>query len=357
MNITRGIIKSAQRVVISGVPGIGKSTFASHAPNALVIDTEGSTKQLDVARFDEPTSWTMLMEEVDAVINNPSLCDTLIIDTIDWAEKLAANQVIVNNKWKSIEDGAYGSGYKKVHEVMGKLLDKLSLIVSRGVNVFLVAHTALRKVEQPDEMGSYDRWELKLQNSPRCNIAAMVNEWADMVLFANYKTMIVTDDKTKKGKGVGGQRVMYTTYRPAWNAKNRFGLPEECDFDYSVIAPYIPAKSTAPALMPEPVQTPTPAPVPEPTPAPVQPPAPAPAPVIEPTNYPTPEHSKLYALMREIEATESEVAECIEQLGFYPMGSNVPITAYPPDFIAGYIIPEWGIVKDMILKIREDLPF
>ena len=94
-------------------------------------------------------------------------------------------------------------------------------------------------------------------------------------------------------------------------------------------------------------------------PAPTPDPAPAPAPAIEPTNYPTPEHSQLYALMREIEATEREVAQCIEQLGFYPMGSNVPITAYPPDFIAGYIIPEWGIVKDMILKIRdrEDLPF
>lgn len=365
MNITRGIIKSAQRVVISGVPGIGKSTFASHAPNALVIDTEGSTKQLDVARFDEPTNWTILMEEVDAVINNPSLCDTLIIDTIDWAEKLAANQVIFTNKWKSIEDGAYGSGYKKVHEVMGKLLDKLSLVVSKGVNVFLVAHAALRKVEQPDEMGSYDRWELKLQNSPRCNIAAMVNEWADMVLFANYKTMIVTDDKTKKGKGVGGQRVMYTTYRPAWNAKNRFGLPDECPFDYSVIAPYIPSKQQpvpqAFSPMVQPPEAPPMQEVPKAQPAPpvasAPAPAPAPAPVIEPTNYPTPEHSQLYALMREIEATESEVAECIEQLGFYPVGSNVPITAYPPEFVAGYIIPEWNIVKDMILKIREDLPF
>jgi hypothetical protein len=366
MNITRGVIKSAQRVVISGVPGIGKSTFASHAPNALVIDTEGSTKQLDVARLDDPTSWTMLMEEVDAVINNPSLCDSLIIDTIDWAEKLAANQVIAANNWKSIEDGGYGSGYKKIYEAMGRLLDKLSLVVSRGINVFLVAHTALRKVEQPDEMGSYDRWELKLQNSPKCNVAAMVNEWADMVLFANYKTMIVVDDKTKKGKGMGGKRVIYTAHRPACNAKNRFGLPEECEFDYSVIAPFIPSKGSAPAPMPEPVQAPVPAPAPvpepAPAPAPVQPPAPtapAPAPAIEPTNYPTPEHSQLYALMREIEATEREVAQCIEQLGFYPSGSNVPITAYPPDFIAGYIIPEWGIVKDMILKIRdrEDLPF
>lgn len=46
MNITKGKIKSAQKVVIYGPEGIGKSTFASQFPNPLFIDTEGSTKTL-----------------------------------------------------------------------------------------------------------------------------------------------------------------------------------------------------------------------------------------------------------------------------------------------------------------------
>ena len=354
MNITRGKIMAPLRVVVSGVPGIGKSTFVSNAPNPIYIDTEGSTKQLDVARFDDPTSFQMLMDEVEAVANNPNLCDSLIIDTIDWAEKLANNQVIASNKWKSIEDGAYGSGYKKIYELMAKLLDKLSLVVSRGVNVFLVAHTALRKVEQPDEMGSYDRWELKLQSTPKCNVAAMVNEWADMVLFANYRTMIMIDEKTNKGKGVGGQRIMYTTYRPAWNAKNRFGLPDECDFDFRVIAPYIPAK--APAAPPIQETPPVQEPPQNSTPAPVNTPAPAPAPVPEPTNYPTEAHSKLYALMRQSELKESDVCAAIEHLQYYPKGT--PITMYAPDFIEGFIIPNWNGIVELAIKIRDDdLPF
>ena len=373
MNITRGIIKSPLRVVISGVPGIGKSTFVSYAPNPLFIDTEGSTKQLNVARADDPTSFAMLMNEVDAVINDPSICDTLVIDTIDWAEKLASNQVIASNNWKSIEDGGYGSGYKKIYELMAKLLDKLSLVITKGINVFLVAHTALRKVEQPDEMGSYDRWELKLQNSPKCNVAAMVNEWADMVLFANYKTMIMVDDKTKKGKGVGGQRVMYTSYRPAWNAKNRFGLPDECPFDYGVIAPYIPSKqppiqtpSFTPVVQPQeapPMQEVPKAPPAPPTPsAPPVAPAPAPAPVLdlvpepEPTNYPTPSHSKLYAMMRQNNMTEAMVCGAIEHMQFYPKGT--PITMYAPDFIEGFMLPNWSDIVDLAYKMSdEDLPF
>ena len=31
-----------------------------------------------------------------------------------------------------------------------------------GINVVLTAHAQIRKFEQPDEMGAYDRYELKL---------------------------------------------------------------------------------------------------------------------------------------------------------------------------------------------------
>ena len=64
MNITSGIIKSAQKVVIYGPEGIGKSTFASQFPDPLFIDTEGSTKKLNVRRYDKPTSWEMLMQQI-----------------------------------------------------------------------------------------------------------------------------------------------------------------------------------------------------------------------------------------------------------------------------------------------------
>ena len=63
--------------------------------------------------------------------------------------------------------------------------------------------------------------------------APLTKEWADIVLFANYKTFSVAADKEgKKHKAQGGQRVMYTTHH-LLGCKNRFGLPEEMPLDYT----------------------------------------------------------------------------------------------------------------------------
>lgn len=62
--ITQGKIKSALKVVVYGPEGIGKTTFASRFPDPIFIDTEGSTKHMEVKRLPSPSSWTMLLQEV-----------------------------------------------------------------------------------------------------------------------------------------------------------------------------------------------------------------------------------------------------------------------------------------------------
>ena len=47
--------------------------------------------------------------------------------------------------------------------------------------------------------------------------------------------MVMTSE-TKKKKAQGGKRVMYTTHHPAWDAKNRHGLPDELPMEYAAIA-------------------------------------------------------------------------------------------------------------------------
>ena len=93
MNISTGVIVSAQKVVLYGSEGIGKSTFASCFPDPIFIDTEGSTKKLNVKRMDKPTSWTMLKEQIKYIIAHPELCSTLVVDTIDWAEQLCIDDI------------------------------------------------------------------------------------------------------------------------------------------------------------------------------------------------------------------------------------------------------------------------
>ena len=239
MKITKGKIKTALKIVVYGQEGVGKSTFASRFPDPVFIDTEGSTKQLDVARFDPPTSWEMLLSQVEYVKQNPSEFKTLVIDTADWAEKLCIKKVCNEAKKKGIEDFGYGKGYVYAAEEFGKLINKLEEVINAGVNVVVTAHAQMKKVEQPDEMGSYDRWELKL--SKQCS--PMLKEWADILLFANYKTLVVsTDDKKYKGQG-GVQRIMYTTHTASWDAKNRFSLPDVLPFDYAQIEQVITANS------------------------------------------------------------------------------------------------------------------
>ena len=176
MKITRGKIDKAKKIVVYGPEGIGKSTFASKFPDPVFIDTEGSTNDMDVARLPRPTSWAMLLEEIDYVKKTVGLCKTLVIDTIDWAEQLCVDYICAKHNKSGIEDFGYGNGYVYTKEEFGRFLNRLTDVIEVGVNVVLTAHAQLRKFEQPDEMGAYDRWELKLGKKTQSQTSPLVKE-------------------------------------------------------------------------------------------------------------------------------------------------------------------------------------
>ena len=228
--ITKGKVETAKKVVIYGPEGIGKSTLASKFPDPVFIDTEGSTKELDVSRYPAPKSWPDILDYIDDAIDEVSY-KTIVIDTADWAEQFCTKEVCKRLKVSGIEEVGYGKGYTYVMEEFAKLLAMCNKLVDKGVNVVFTAHAQMRKFEQPDEMGAYDRWEMKL--SKKC--AALLKEWADMVLFCNYKTDVITDKNTKSKKASGGSRVMYSTHHPCWDAKNRYDLPDVMTMEYKNI--------------------------------------------------------------------------------------------------------------------------
>lgn len=352
MRISRGKIATAQRIVLMGVEGIGKSTLASKFPDPVFIDTEGSTAFLDVARFDAPQSWNMLFQEVQYVIDNPDCCKTLVIDTADWAEKLCIEDILAKNHWDSIESPGYGKGYVYVKESFGKLLNKLSDVVGKGVNVVLTAHTQMRKFEQPDELGAYDRWELKLSRQT----APLVKEWADMLLFANYKTMVINVDNQGAAKGKnkarGGKRVLYTSHHPCWDAKNRCGMPEELPMEYDAIKPYIYSRQQHETPKTDPVRT-DPEPVkqdtklePERT---QEPPAKQKSAASDPL-------SKLRQLMENGMWSDQDIQKVVASHGYYP--ESVPISSYAPEFIEGALIGAWEQVEAALkAQLEKDIPF
>ena len=378
LNIHTGKAGGALKVVVYGPEGIGKSTLAAHFPRPVFIDTEGSTRHMDVSRTDKPSSWTMLMEQVQYIRSGPDVCSTLVIDTADWAEQLCIASICAGKKLSGIEDMGYGKGYVYLAEEFGRLLNLLEEIVGRGVHVVLTAHAMMRKFEQPDEMGAYDRWELKLQKKT----SALVKEWSDLLLFANYKTMsVATDEKGKKFKAQGGRRVIYTSHHPCWDAKNRLGLPEELPLDFSALAQYIgagtapsapvtpppapsappptpPAQTSAPAPSPDPagMNAPTqPAPLPSPPPAPD--PAPAPSPAPQEDTKPQDNAGALKALRDLMKANgvdDYQVQAAFAARGYFP--EQTPLENLPADFIQGVLIGAWAQVYSWI-KAHDPVPF
>ena len=231
LSISRGPRLRALGIVLYGPEGIGKSTLASQFPAPVFIDLEHGTDTMDVARTDTPKSFNDVLNLMMLIADEEDF-KTVVIDTADKLEQLITAHVLEVHHLNSIEDAGYGKGYTYIAEEFVRFLRKCGELIDAGKNVVIVAHAMMRKFEQPDEMGAYDRWELKLSKKA----APLVKEWADMVLFLNYKTTVVTDEKTKSKKARGGKRVMYATHHPAWDAKNRFGLDDELDMDFDSIS-------------------------------------------------------------------------------------------------------------------------
>lgn len=364
-SITSGIITSAQKVVVYGTEGIGKSTFASRFPNPVFIDTEGSTKGMSVSRLPAPDSWDMLLNEVQYVATEPArLCDTLVIDTADWAEALCIRAICERAEKRSIEDFGYGKGYTFIGDEFIKLLKLLDTVIERGIHVCITAHAKIGKFDQPDEFGSYNRYEMKLSKFA----APLLKEWADMLLFANYKVFTVRDED-KKVKAQGGDRVLYTTHHPCWDAKNRHGLEPELRFTYESIRHCIEPQETAPAQ-----QTASPAPAPSAPQSFASVPPQVSFTQLEPqtggnqdTALTPPESGQrepdipsgtpqaLAALMRQNTVDAAEIQMVVYDKGYYPLDTQ--ITAYDPDFVQAVLVGAWNQVYACILENRKKLPF
>lgn len=365
--VNSGAIMKAKKTVLYGPEGIGKSSLAAMFPNPIFIDTEGSTDHMEnVNRLKPPSSYTELIQMIDWVKQNKQY-STLVIDTADWAQTLIEKHVLVENGWASIEAPGYGEGYVKSREKWGNMLDKLTDVVNAGINVVLTAHSEIRKFDDPTESGSYDRYELKLTKRSNAHIAGVTKEWADMVLFLNYKVMSVKrDGMGEKFQAQGGQRKMFTTHHPAYDAKNRFSLPDELPLDYSHIAHVIPDLVGPQTMMFDPQEVAPDAHVQqvEVTPRPVSDVTPEQLsedlslagtayddnPVLPPYLP-----AELADLMMSSKVTVDELTGVMGLRGHYPINTSFEtIASTSPDYFRGGLAANWEMVLDVVKSIRLD---
>jgi hypothetical protein len=229
MKIVKGKQQRPQRVVIYGVESVGKTTFASKFPNPLFLDIEGGSNHLAVDRVAVST-W----KELGECITEASRTDyeTVVIDSADWAERLAVEDLLATSKKQSVEDFGFGKGWVMTAEKVSRFLTALDSLIENGKHVVVLAHSKVQRTEPPDILAAYDRYELKLskQSSP------LVKEWADELWFFRFKTKAVSQEGGK-AKGVGGkERVIYTTHSAAYDAKTRSGLAEELPMEWESVA-------------------------------------------------------------------------------------------------------------------------
>lgn len=257
-NIVTGVRVKPPKLTLYGVGGIGKTTWAAGAPNPIFLFTEEGQGTMDVARFEirakDPVlrSWEELMECVQWLHGNEHPYETLVIDTIDFAEPLLHKYTAAKWAKDGIEGFGYGKGYTYAVDEFRILTDWLEVLRNeRGMTVILIAHSQHKKFEAPDSE-SYDMYQLRLHE----RLGAYVHDWSDAVLFANYRAHIVKDEEgfnRERKRAVGlDERIVYTTKRPAFVAKNRYGLPAELELSWAAFQNAIVIPESKPQPKPQP---------------------------------------------------------------------------------------------------------
>lgn len=233
--VTTGKISQPFLGVVYGVDGVGKSTLGANAPSPIFLGTERGTYNLDVARLPAPKSFADILAAIEALTKEEHSYKTLVIDSLDWLEPLVWEQVVFDQestKVKSIDDIGYNKGYDFALTHWGKILSRLTALRdSRGMHIVAIAHCMVKEAKDPSVTMDYNRFQLKLHHKA----ASLWREYVDCVLFANFETLVATDKQGKNRAFGDGARFLYTERRPAFDAKNRFGLPEKIELSWETL--------------------------------------------------------------------------------------------------------------------------
>jgi hypothetical protein len=224
-NETSGKLNTPFKLLIYGSPGIGKSTFASEAPRPTFIEIGSGSSKIDVKRQPEPSNWNEVFDALDYVGNSKSRYDTIVIDPVNWFERLVDKYVCENNKVKgksvgNIDEFDYGKGHALARAEWRRLTIRLDELLVAGFNIILVAHSQVKSFKNP--IGEdYDRFRPDMNSRS----ADLLMQWVDDILYASYD-METYEDKKGQIKGTeSGKRIIHTVESAGWIAKNRCSLP------------------------------------------------------------------------------------------------------------------------------------
>jgi hypothetical protein len=237
--IQRGKTSMPPRVLIYGPEGAGKSTFGSQAPKPIFIQTEDGLGEIDCDKFPLATSYDDVAGALAELKTQEHDYETVVIDSLDWLERLVWDKLCAQYGVSSIEkvDGGYARGYTHALTYWREIIDHLNVLRGqRGMVVVLIAHSKIERFEDP-ESSPYDRYSPRLHK----HAAALLTEWCDAALFATRKIITKTEDAGFNRKrtvaaglgAAGGDRILRAVGGPSCVAKNRYGIASELPLSWS----------------------------------------------------------------------------------------------------------------------------
>lgn len=234
-----------RRVLVYGQQGVGKSQFASGADAPIFIQTEDGLGSIEGARFPLAEKFSDVITALGELYTQKHAFKTVVIDSVDWLERLIWAEVCRERGVESIEDIGYGKGYVFALKYWQQVIAGLSAIRSdKGMTVVLIAHSKIERFEDP-EGDAYDRYSPRLHKAA----CALLVEWSDEVVFACHKVFTKQADEgfgRKRTVALGsGERQIKTTEKPAYIAKNRLALPEELPLSWAALAKFFKSSDTS----------------------------------------------------------------------------------------------------------------
>ena len=237
--IIKGKTPKAPKIMIYGTPGVGKSTFAANAPDAIFIQTEDGLDNIDATKLPLCENYGEVLEQLAALASEEHDFKTLVLDSLTNLERFIWAKVCSDFGVKNIEkaDGGFARGYKHALDRWKEIVDALTFLnKERNMTIILTAHEGVQEVKDP-ETETYHRKAPRLHNLAEY----MIEEWCDCVFHAKKQFRV---QKTEEGFGNkraiasalgadGGERVIRTIGTAAVVAKNRYNLPEHLPLDFN----------------------------------------------------------------------------------------------------------------------------
>lgn len=239
-SISKGLQRQAPRMVVYGSHKIGKSTFAASAPNPIFIQTEDGLSGIDTASFPLAETFQDVLDALTVLATEDHDFKTVVIDSLDWLEPLIWSATAKQHGKSDIEAFGYGKGFTMALDKWGEFLTALNYLRStKGMAVIMLAHHQIKRFDAPDTE-PYDRYQIKLHE----RASAKVQEWADVIGFANHRVITKDTDvgfNQKHTRAMGtGERLLYLQEQPSFMAGNRFGLPASIQLNWAAFLAAMP---------------------------------------------------------------------------------------------------------------------